>query len=71
MKITSARITRLPVALFDPMPEVWATFEDGVERRLFSYYPDEISFSPGEFIGLTEAQATRLKFEKDRRWLQS
>lgn len=71
MKITSVRITAMPKSLFDPMPEVHATFEDGTERMLFSYYPDEISFSPSEFVGLTEDEARHLKFVKDRNYLQS
>ena len=71
MKITSARITAMPKSLFDPMPEVHATFEDGTERMLFSYYPDEISFSPSEFVGKTIEEAIHLKFVKDRNYLQS
>jgi hypothetical protein len=35
----------MPKSFIDPMPEVYATFTDGDERKLFSYYPDEISFS--------------------------
>jgi hypothetical protein len=53
------------------MPEAWATFENGEEKRLFSYYPDEISFAPQEFVGLTEAEAIHLKFTKDRDYLRS
>jgi len=38
---------------------------------LFDYYPDEISFTPDEFIGLTAKEARTLKFEKDKAYLQS
>ena len=48
MKITSAIITAMPrpmpEGMFDPMPEVVATFEDGTTKPLFSFYPDEITF---------------------------
>lgn len=37
--------------------EVYTTTDDGVEHRLFSYYPDEVSYGPGDFGGLTVAQA--------------
>jgi len=57
--------------MFDPMPEVKVQFNNGEEKTLFSYYPDEISFKDSEFIGLTEDSARRLKFEKDKRYLQS
>ena len=57
--------------MFDPMPEVKVQFNNGEEKTLFSYYPDEISFKESEFIGLTEESARRLKFEKDKRYIQS
>lgn len=71
MKIVKAEITAMPRSMFDPMPEVRATFEDGSEKTLFSFYPDEIGFSPQEFIGLTEEQARELKGKKERAYLQS
>ena len=75
MKITSATITPMPrpmpLGMFDPMPEVIATFEDGTTKTLFSFYPDEISFQPSEFIGLTEAEAQDLRHRKDVAFLKS
>ncbi len=68
--ITAARITEMPKEIFDPMPEVYVTI-NGIEERLFDYYPDEIQFRPSEFIGLTLEKAHRLKFTKDKAWLQS
>lgn len=69
--IASARITRLPARLGEPLPEVWVTLEDGSEEKLFEYYPDEISFSAQEFEGLTTEEARLLKFGRDRAFLQS
>jgi hypothetical protein len=76
--ITAAQITETksdkPLSMntiFDAMPKVIATFSDGREIELFSYYPDEISFTPDEFIGLTERQARKLRHDKDVRYLQS
>jgi hypothetical protein len=75
MKITSAIITAMPrpmpLGMFDPMPEVVATFEDGSSKTLFSFFPDEISFRASEFIGLTEAEALSLRHRKDVSFLQS
>jgi len=71
MKIVSARITAMPKSLFDPMPQVHVTMENGTEQFLYEYYPDEISFSPSEFVGLTIDEARHLKFIKDRNYLQS
>jgi len=68
-RIISARISPLPRHYFDPMPSVYVVTEDGVEHELFSYYPDEISFDSGEFIGLSLEQARHLKFERDRAYL--
>jgi len=75
MKIIAARITDqprpLPEGLSDEMPWVIATLEDGSEEKLFWYYPDELTFTPKEFIGLTIEQGRRLKFTKDRDYLRS
>ena len=75
MKITSAIITPMPRpmpdGMFDPMPEVIATFEDGSTKTLLSFYPDEISFQASEFIGLTEAEAKSLFHRKDVSYLKS
>ena len=57
--------------MFDPMPEVKVQFNNREKKTLFEFYPDEISFKESEFIGLTEESARRLKFEKDKRYIQS
>ena len=75
MKITSAIITPMPrpmpEGMFDPMPEVIATFEDGTTKPLFSFYPDEITFQASEFAGLTEEEANALRHRKDAAFLKS
>jgi len=75
MKITSVTITRMPrpmpQGMFDPMPEVIATFEDGSTKNLFSFYPDEVSFRESEFVGLTEEEAHSLFQRKDTSYLRS
>ena len=70
-KIVSATIGPMPVNLLDPMPEVTATFDDGSVKVLFDYYPDEISFTPGDFVGLTEIEGRLLKGKRDRAYLQA
>jgi len=70
-KIIKAEITAMPKGMFDPMPKVKVEFEDGSKETLFEFYPDEISFSESEFIGLTEEEARNLKFKKDKNYLQS
>jgi hypothetical protein len=70
-KIVEARITAMPKAFFDPMPKVMVKLEgETEERELFEFYPDEISFNPSEFIGLTMAEGRNLKFKKDRDYLR-
>jgi len=71
MKVISSRITEQPKSLFDPMPQVWVTMENGQEEFLFDYYPDEISFTPNEFVGLTIEECRHLKFVKDKKYLTS
>lgn len=71
IKIINATISAMPKSMFDQMPTVTVELDNGETVELFSYYPDELSFSPAEFIGLTVDQARQLKFDKDRRYLQS
>lgn len=71
LKIISARITAMPKSLFDEMPKVYVTLENNIEEFLFDYYPDEISFTPQEFIGLTTSEAKTLKYKKDIAYLRS
>ena len=75
MKIISAIISPMPrpmpEGMFDPMPEVVATFEDGSTKSLFSYFPDEVSFQPSEFRGLTEEDAHSLFQRRDTTYLRS
>ena len=70
-KIIHCRITEQPKSLFDPLPQVFVTLENGVEQFLFDYYPDEISFTTNEFIGLTIDECRHLKFKKDKQFLTS
>lgn len=70
-KIVKCEIGPYPKALFDPMPEVKVEYEDGTSEILFNFYPDEISFTEEEFVGLNRKEAKRLKFEKDKQFLQS
>lgn len=71
--ILAARITALPKSFADPMPKVIVYYDNDPSngKELFEFYPDEITFAPKEFIGLTEAEAKRLKFRKDKDYLQS
>jgi hypothetical protein len=57
--------------MLDPMPDVIVQLSNGDEKTLFDFYPDEISFEESEFIGLTEESARSLKFQKDKRYIQS
>ena len=70
VRITAARISKQPKTLTDPLPVVYVTV-GGEERPLFNYYPDELSFTAGEFVGLTVEEAPGLKFTKDKNYLQS
>ena len=61
----------MPQGMIDPMPMVRVRFDNGEEKTLFEFYPDEISFTEQEFIGLTEESARRLKVDRDRDYIQS
>jgi len=41
------------------------------EERLFSYYADELHFSPEQFVGLTQAAAQKIRHDADVAYLRS
>ena len=72
MKIIKARITQRREKPDIRIPQVFIILDDGTpEQFLFEYYPDEISFTENEFIGLTIDEAYHLKFIKDKQYFQS
>jgi len=70
-KIVKCVIGPYPKSLFDEMPKVKATFDDGATKELFWFYPDEISFTEAEFIGKTDEEARALRHKKDVDYLRS
>jgi len=44
---------------------------DGRRMELFSYYPDELSFTERELVGLTVQEAKALRHAKDVEYIQS
>lgn len=71
-KIVACEIGPYPKSIMDfEMPKVNATFDNGERKDLFSFFPDEISFSAGEFVGLTEDEAYSLHHKKDVAYLRS
>ena len=70
-RVVKCRITEQPESFFDPLPKVMVTLDNNTEQCVFEYYPDEISFTPNEFIGLTLDECRHLKFVKDKKFLTS
>ena len=77
MKIIAARIekgTTDPKDIPDPhwgRNKVIVTLEDGSEQVAFSYFPDELAFSPEQFLDKTLEQARRIHHEADVAYLRS
>lgn len=68
-RIVEAVITPAEFPLTPPV--VMVSVDGGPLEELFAYYPDEISFTPKEFVDLTLDEARALKFRKDKAYLQS
>jgi hypothetical protein len=60
-----------PAGVFDPMPTVTVTLDNGRIKELFTFYPDELSFTESEFTGLTESEAHALFVQKDIAYLRN
>lgn len=71
-KVVKCRITEQPTNFnLLLLPKVIVTLDNNTEQCVFDYYPDEISFTPNEFIGLTLDECRHLKFKKDKHYLLS
>jgi len=71
--ITSARIdpSRDPFGENGKIQaDVYVTV-DGKEKKLFSFYDDELCFTTDEFIGITEEEGHALFVKKDVAYLRS
>ena len=69
--IAACEVGPYPQSLFDPMPKVAVTYNDGNQETLFTFYPDELSFTEREFVGLTRGEAMSLRQRKDVAYLRS
>ena len=70
MSKTIAEVKFIKEGKFDPT-KVLASFSDGSEKCIFSYFEDEINFSSDELIGLTEEEAEKFRLKKDTAYLRS
>lgn len=77
MKIVEAHIDKAPRNMVDAVKEgiftdrVVVLYDNGDSEALVSFYHDELSFSPDEFIGLTRMEALQLWTNKDTAYLRS
>lgn len=53
------------------MDVIVTTDENDKPIKIFSYYPDEISFTEEEIVGLTIQEANQLRHDKDVAYLKS
>jgi len=51
--------------------QVHAYFDDGTDAELCEFFPDEISFTESDFVGLTSSEAMTLRHRKNIAYLQS
>ena len=71
-KINQVELRKVPIMGTMHTINVIVTTEDNKEpQKIFSYYPDEISFTEEEIIGLTIEEANQLRHDKDVAYLRS
>mgnify|MGYP007047043593 CR=1 FL=1 len=69
--IKRATVDPAPRSLWDDPPKVTVELEDGTVEVLFTFFPEEISFTEDELIGMTVKEARDLKVQKDLAHLRS
>ncbi len=71
MKIIEVDCGIMPNSVLDAPPVVTVTYEDQSTERLFSYFADEIQFTPSDFLGLSRDEALEIRLKKDLAYLKS
>ena len=74
--ITSVEFQKVPLGIGNAHHinvNVQTTDKNDTDEKetIFSYYPDELSFSEAELIGLTIDEASQLRTKKDIAYLKS
>jgi len=69
--IQTCDIGKMPTNLSDPMPEITVLLSNGNSDSLGTYYPDELTFHPTDFIGKTMEEAQGIKRQRDVDYLRS
>lgn len=72
----STTITKAVISPSDPKSGQYqasctAQFSDGTSAVVLSWFDDELTFTEGEFIGLTQSEVNQLFMDKDKTYLQS
>ena len=69
-RITAAHITPYLSKISDPLPRVLVAVDGESKWELFEFFPDEIYFTPDEFVGLSISKAWHLKRVRDSEYLK-
>ena len=71
-KITHVELKQIPIfGNMHSIDVIVKTNDSEKPIKLFSYFPDEISFTQNELIGLTIPEAHSLRTKKDIAYLQN
>ena len=69
--IVSVKFKKADTATSGGDVQIWATYSNGLEEKLFAYYSAEISFEPLELIGKSKREAIDFRLKRDIAYLQS
>lgn len=65
------KIARCEITSLRFKNDVHVMYNDGTVEKLFDYYPDELTFTEREFIGLTKVEAIALFRYRDMTYLRN
>ena len=69
--IASVKFKKADLSISNGNVQIWATYSNGAEEKLFAYYSEELSFESSELIGKSKQEALDFRRERDIAYIRA
>ena len=69
--IVGVKFKKADLSISNGNVQIWATYSNDAEEKLFAYYSDELSFKSSELIGKSKQEALDFRLKRDIAYLRA